>query len=305
VETVASPGHTADEVVSLTAAAEKRSSHPIGAAIVEEASRRSLVVADRVEDFRSIAGHGIEATIDGKRVLVGTEKLMGDERVDLGPLRAEIERLVSAGNTISILAVDGRVAGAIGVADTIKPTARQAVAGLQHLGIEVAMITGDHERVAKIVADQLGITRVFAQVLPGDKAGHIKRLQAEGKFVAMVGDGVNDAPALAQADIGIAIGAGTDVAIETANIVLMKSDPADILRAITLSKATVRKMRQNLWWASIYNLIAIPVAAGVFYNSLGLSLRPEVSALLMSVSSIFVATNAVLLKRVESELRAT
>ena len=305
LDIVAVSGHTDEEIMSLTAAAERRSSHPIGAAIVQEAERRSLTVTDSVENFRSVAGHGIEATIDGRRVLVGTEKLMADEKVDLSPLKAEIVRLLSAGNTISILAVDGRVAGAIGVADTIKPTAKGAIGGMQRLGLEVAMITGDHERVAKVVADQLGITRVFAQVLPGDKAGYIKKLQDEGEFVAMVGDGINDAPALAQADIGIAIGAGSDVAIETANIVLMKSDPADILRAITLSKATVRKMRQNLWWASIYNLIAIPVAAGAFYETLGLSLRPEISALLMSVSSIVVATNAVLLKRVESQLGAS
>ena len=173
---------------------------------------------------------------------------------------------------------------------------------MRALGLEVAMITGDNRKTAEVIAGQLGIERIFAEVLPEDKARYVKELQAEGKFVAMVGDGINDAPALAQADIGIAIGAGTDVAIETANVVLMKSDPYDILRAIILSKATVVKMKQNIFWAAIYNILAIPVAAGVFYPAFGISLRPEISALLMSASSIIVATNAVLLKRVESKL---
>jgi Cu2+-exporting ATPase len=170
------------------------------------------------------------------------------------------------------------------------------------MGLEVAMITGDNQKTADAVAKQLGIERVFAEVLPEDKASYVKKLQSEGKFTAMVGDGVNDAPALAQADIGIAIGAGTDVAIETAKIVLMKSDPADVLRAIRLSKATVRKMKQNLAWASVYNLAAIPIAAGVLYPAYGISLRPEIAALLMSLSSIFVAVNAVLLKTTEKDL---
>jgi len=304
-EVVSAPGFSADRVVSLTAAVERKSSHPIGVAIVQEATKRGLAADDPVESFESVAGHGITGKIGDEQVLVGTGKFMRDRGVDLEPLRQDIDRLLAAGNTISILATNGQAAGAIGVADSVKPTARRAIAGMQRLGLEVAMITGDHERVAKNVADQLGITRVFAQVLPGDKAGYVKKLQDEGKFVAMVGDGINDAPALAQSDIGIAIGAGTDVAIETAKIVLMKSDPADILDAITLSKATVRKMRQNLWWASIYNLLAIPVAAGLFYKSIGLSLRPEISALLMSVSSIIVATNAVMLKRVERRLGAS
>ena len=174
---------------------------------------------------------------------------------------------------------------------------------MKELGLEVAMITGDNKKTAEAIGKQLTIDRIFSEVLPEDKASYIKKLQKEGKFTAMVGDGVNDAPALSQADIGIAIGAGTDVAIETAKVVLMKSDPADILRAIKLSKATVRKMKQNLFWASIYNLLAIPVAAGILYPGFGISLRPEISALLMSISSIIVATNAVLLKRVEPKLK--
>jgi Cu2+-exporting ATPase len=186
--------------------------------------------------------------------------------------------------------------------DPVKETAQRAVEKMKELGLEVAMITGDNKVTAEAIGKQLGIDRIFAEVLPEEKASYVKKLQKEGKFVAMVGDGVNDAPALAQADIGIAIGAGTDVAIETAKVVLMKSDPADILRAIRLSKATVRKMKQNLFWASIYNLLAIPVAAGVLYPSFGISLRPEISALLMSISSIIVATNAVLLNRAEKDL---
>jgi Cu2+-exporting ATPase len=191
----------------------------------------------------------------------------------------------------------------LSVSDEIKKTAKTAIEGLKRLGIESAMITGDHKIIAESVAKEVGIDRVFAEVLPSDKSNYIKKLQDEGKFVAMVGDGINDAPALAQADIGIAIGAGTDVAIETADIVLMKSDPFDILKAIKLSKATIRKMKENLFWAAIYNILAIPVAAGVFYNSFGLSLRPEISALLMSISSIIVTTNAVLLKRIEPKLK--
>jgi Cu2+-exporting ATPase len=201
-----------------------------------------------------------------------------------------------------ILAVEGKVAGVTAVQDPLKDTAIQSVKKMQELGLEVAMITGDNKKTADTIGKVLGIKRIFAEVLPEDKEKYVRKLQQEGKFVAMVGDGVNDAPALAAANIGIAIGAGTDVAIETANIVLMKSDPADVLRAIKLSKATVRKMKENLVWASVYNLLAIPIAAGVLYPGFGITLRPEISALLMSASSIIVAVNAVLLKRSEKDL---
>jgi Cu2+-exporting ATPase len=190
----------------------------------------------------------------------------------------------------------------VAVADAIKLSARETLERLKEMGIEAVMITGDNKRTAEAVARELGIERVFAEVLPADKARYVQQLQREGKHVAMVGDGVNDAPALAQADIGIAIGAGTDVAIETAKVVLMKSDPLDVTRAVVLSKATVRKMKQNLVWASVYNVLAIPVAAGILYPTYGIMLRPEWSALLMSLSSIIVAVNAVLLKGVESDL---
>ncbi len=295
-------GFGIDEVLALEAAVEANSTHPLSRAVLEEAKKRGIQITAKVSKFSNIAGHGVEATVGRRHVLVGTPKLMKDRRVDIAPMGSEIERLVSEGKTIMLLAVDGRLAGVTAAADQIKPTARAAVARMQELGLEVVMISGDNAKTANVVADKLGIKRVFAQVLPGDKAKYVKKLQGEGKFVAMVGDGVNDAPALAQADIGIAIGAGTDVAIETAKIVLMKSDPADILRAIKLSKATVRKMKENLVWASGYNLLAIPVAAGILYPGYGIALPPEIAALLMSISSIIVATNAVLLKRAEKEL---
>ncbi len=303
-EIVAAPGYDQNQVLEITAIVETNSNHPISAALIKEAEDKKVEFRNRkTEKFEAIGGHGVKAEIDGKIVLAGTERLMIDNKVDFGKMKVEIDRLLSNGNTISIVAVDGKIIGAVGIADKIKPTAKTAVARLQEMGIEVAMITGDHEEVAKKVANDLGINRYFAQVLPEDKARYVKKLQDEGKFVAMVGDGINDAPALAQADIGIAIGAGTDVAIETGNIVLMKSDPYDIVAAIRLSRATVTKMKQNLFWAAIYNVLAIPVAAGVFYTSFGISLRPEISALLMSASSIIVATNAVLLKRIEPHLK--
>ena len=286
-----------NEAMSLLAAAERGSSHPLAAAVLEEAKRRNLNADDKVEGFENVSGHGLRAVIGGKRVLVGNARFLKDEGIDLTPVTEGVDRLMSAGRTLILLALDGKAALVIGVTDPIKPSAKRAVAELRKLGIETAMISGDNKAVAEAVGKAIGIDRVFAEVLPQDKAEHIKTLQREKKFVAMVGDGVNDAPALAQADIGIAIGAGTDVAIEAAKIVMMKSDPLDVLNAIILSKATVRKMKQNLVWASVYNVLAIPIAAGVFYPVWGWSLRPEVSALLMSASSIIVAVNAVMLRR--------
>lgn len=292
------------EILRYEASVEAGSNHPLAKAIMEEATKRGATPLKAIEKFESIAGHGLKAIIDGKVVLAGNEKLLIDYKVDIGNARATLDRLASEGKTLSLIAVDGKLAGVVAAADTIKPSAIKAITALKELGIEIAMITGDHKKVAEAVGKELGIDRIFAEVLPEDKAKYVKKLQDEGKFTAMVGDGVNDAPALAQADVGIAIGAGTDVAIETAKVVLMKSDPLDILRAITLSKATVRKMKQNLFWASIYNVLAIPVAGGILYPSFGIMLRPEFAALLMSISSIIVAVNAVLLKRVEKDLIA-
>ena len=293
---------TQNDILRLIAAAEAKSSHPLSRAILEEAERRNIKIPQKVEKFKNIAGHGVEAAVEGKHLLVGTAKLMQDRGIDLTSIQKDIDRLVDNGKTIMVLAINGEVAGVAAAADPINPTAKQAVAKMQELGLEVAMITGDNQKTAQAIGKQIGIDRIFAEVLPEDKAKYVKKLQEESKFVAMVGDGVNDAPALAQADIGIAIGAGTDVAIETAKVVLMRSDPADVLRAIKLSKATVTKMKQNLFWASIYNLLAIPIAAGILYPKFGISLRPEISALLMSISSIIVATNAVLLNRAEKSL---
>lgn len=298
---VAFNNFTEDEVLSYMASLESKSNHLIAKAILQETEKKNIALLD-IENFESVAGYGLKAKIQNKIVLAGKQQFLQKETVDSTVAQKAVDEFSQQGKTLSLLAINGKVAGIVAVADTIKPTAQKAVEQLSALGIEVAMITGDNAKVAEAVGKQLGIPRIFAEVLPEDKSNYVKKLQDEGKFVAMVGDGVNDAPALAQSNIGIAIGAGTDVAIETASIVLMKSDPCDIVRAITLSKATVSKMKQNLFWAAIYNVLAIPVAAGVFYTSFGVSLRPEVAALLMSASSIIVAANAVSLKRMESRL---
>ncbi|MBI4087429.1 MAG: copper-translocating P-type ATPase [Candidatus Liptonbacteria bacterium] len=292
-------------IVGLAAGLGKSSSHPLDTAIQKEAGALKAEKPE-IKEFKVEPGFGLQGKIDseGYLVLLGNQRLMESHQAPLSyEVRQKIEQLQSEGKTAMLLAIDKEVIGAIAVADTPRENSKRMVAELIKNGIEITMITGDNQSTAEAIAKQMGIERVFADVLPADKAIWVKKLQNEGKFVAMVGDGINDAPALAQADIGIAIGAGTDVAIETGNIVLMKSDPYDIVAAIRLSKATVLKMKQNLFWAAIYNVLAIPVAAGVFYKSFGLSLRPEIAALLMSVSSIVVATNAVLLKRVEPKLK--
>lgn len=291
-----------EELLKLTASVESKSGHPLSKALLDEAEKRKIVLINEVDKFNAISGHGVEALVDGKMIVAGTVNLMRDKNIDISSLQIQINNYLNAGKTLIIIAIDGQAAGAIAVADTPRATSQKAIAKLKELGIEVAMLTGDNKMTAEAIGRQMGIDRIFAEVLPGEKADYVKKLQAEGKFTAMVGDGINDAPALAQADIGIAIGAGTDVAVETANVVLMKSDPSDVLRAIRLSKATVAKMKQNLFWASIYNVLAVPVAAGVLYPSYGIFLRPEIAALLMSLSSIIVATNAVLLKRAEKHL---
>ena len=295
---------TVEDILKYETSIESKSSHPIAKAIIAEAAKRGISPIEPSQ-FESFPGQGLRAIVNGKIILTGNAKIMIANKIPLEPAREAIDRLSNEGKTFSLISIDGRVAGITGIADTVRINAKKTVSALQSLGIEVAMITGDHKKIAESIGKELGINRVFAEVLPQDKANYIKKLQDEGKFVAMVGDGVNDAPALALADIGIAIGAGTDVAIETGNIVLMKSEPYDIVNAIKLSKATVRKMKQNLFWAAIYNVLAIPVAAGVFYPAFGIYLRPEISALLMSASSIIVATNAVLLKRIEPTLVKT
>jgi len=285
-------------LLALVAAVERESEHPLAKAIVTEAERRSAPTL-RAEDFESIPGHGALATVDGQRVVVGNRRLMERDGIDLGELAARRTELAEGGRTAVIVAVDGRAAGLVGMADAARPTAAAAVAELRRLGAEVVMLTGDNEATARRIGSLLGVTTVIAEVLPGDKASKIAELQAQGRKVAMVGDGVNDAPALAQADIGVAIGAGTDVAIETADIVLMRSDPLDVPVALQIGRGTVRKMRQNLGWAIGYNAIALPIAAGVFEPAFGLVLRPEIAALSMSGSSLIVAVNAIMLKRLQ------
>ena len=293
-----------DRLLALVAAVERESEHPLAEAVVIEAERRGVPVLG-AEDFDSVPGHGALATVDGHRVVVGNRRLMERDGVDLAQLAARRQQLAEGGRTAVVVAVDGRAAGLIGMADAPRETAAAAVAELQRLGAEVVMLTGDNEATARRIGSLLGVTTVIAEVLPGDKSAQVAELQAQGRKVAMVGDGVNDAPALAQADVGIAIGAGTDVAIETADLVLMRSDPLDVPVALQIGRGTVRKMRQNLGWAIGYNAIALPIAAGVFEPAFGLVLRPEIAALSMSGSSLLVAVNAVMLKRLRLPTAST
>lgn len=285
-----------DDLLALVAAVERESEHPLAAAIVRHAADRGVPTLNATA-FRNVPGHGATAEITGRRVLVGNRKLMTVEGVDTAAVTQQRDQLAATGRTAVLVAVDGRVAGVIALADAARETAAAAVGALHESGIEVVMLTGDNEATARRIAGQLGIDTVIAEVLPGDKSAKVAELQKAGKRVAMVGDGVNDAPALAQADLGIAIGAGTDVAIETADLVLMRSDPLDVPVALRIGRGTLRKMRQNLGWAIGYNAIALPIAAGVFEPSIGLVLRPEIAALSMSGSSFLVAVNALLLKR--------
>ena len=291
---------TEDELLRLIASAEQSSEHPLAQAIVDKAKAQNQKLEDAT-GFDAIPGHGMKAKVAGKTLLVGNRKLMRDNNIAMDDYKERGDVLEGAGRTVVYAAADGKFAGMIAIADAVRPNARQAVEKLTAMGVQVAMLTGDNRATAERIAGELGITTVFAEVLPGQKADKVKELQSQGKLVAMVGDGINDAPALAQADVGIAIGAGTDVAMETADIVLMKSDPFDVIGAITLSRATLRKMHQNLWWAAGYNTIAFPIAAGLFYPAFGLILRPEIAALSMSGSSLLVAVNALMLKNTKLE----
>ncbi len=283
------------EFLRLVAAVERESEHPLAEAIVRRADQDAVAEVPAA-GFENVPGHGAVATVEGRRVAVGNLRLMERDGVELGSLGARRQELAAGGRTVVVAAVDGRAAGLVAIADAPRPTARAAVDALHELGVEVVMLTGDNRATAERIADQLGIDTVIAEVLPGDKAAKVAELQAAGRRVAMVGDGVNDAPALASADLGIAIGAGTDVAIETADVVLMRSDPLDVPVALRIGRGTLRKMRQNLGWAVGYNAIALPIAAGVFEPAFGLVLRPEIAALSMSGSSFIVAVNALALK---------
>ena len=287
---------TQEKLLQLAASAEKNSEHPLGQAIVRGAQEKSLTLLE-AENFNSITGQGIEAQIAGLSVFVGNRKMMEEKNISVKELEKDADKLAEEGKTPVFVAMDGQPAGIVAVADVVKKSSRAAIESLHKMGIEVAMITGDNKKTAEAIARQVGIDRVLAEVLPQDKAFEVKKLQQEGRKVAMVGDGINDAPALAQSDIGIAIGSGTDVAMESADIVLMHSDLTDVPTAILLSKKTIRNIKQNLFWAFGYNTIGIPVAAGVLYLFGGPLLNPMLAAAAMSLSSVSVLTNALRLKR--------
>ncbi len=295
VEIVPAGARSIDDVLLIAAAIEQGSEHPLAKATLERAAGLRLA---EVKDFTNIEGQGAKATVAGHSVLIGNRALIEANGVDMTSVATESERLQGAGRTVVHVAQDGQVVGLIAIADAARPTSAATVAKLRERGVKVAMITGDNAGTAKRIASELGIDIVLADVLPAQKAAKIKELQSQGLKVGMVGDGINDAPALIQADVGFAIGAGTDVAMESADVVLMKSDPYDVVGAIVLSRATLRKMHQNLWWATGYNVVAFPLAAGLFYPFL---LNPEIAALSMSGSSALVAINALLLKRTRLE----
>ena len=289
-------GMTEKEVLFYASAAEKGSEHPLGESIIKKAKDAGIEIASP-EQFRAVPGHGIKATVDGKQVMLGNEKLMKDEDVEIGDLKQKAGALSEQGKTPMFVIVDNKIAGIIAVADTLKDDSVYAVMALRNLGIEVVMITGDNKRTGEAIGRLAGIDRVLAEVLPEEKASEVKKLQAEGKVVAMVGDGINDAPALAQADIGIAIGTGTDVAMETSDITLIGGSLRGVVTAIALSRATIRNIKQNLFWAFAYNVILIPVAAGVLFPFFGILLNPMFAAAAMGFSSVTVVTNALRLRR--------
>ncbi len=286
---------TKDEFLRLVASAEKNSEHPLGQAIVHRAQQLGLALSTPSE-FAAVAGHGVRARVDGHEVLVGNSKLLSDAQIALDGVETQAALLADAGKTAMFAAIDGKPAGLIAVADTLKPNSRTAVDALKNLGLKVYMLTGDNPRTAAAIAKQVGIDHYFAEVLPNQKADKVKELQQRREIVAMVGDGINDAPALAQADIGIAIGTGTDVAMEAADITLISGDLRGVVTAIALSKQTIRTIKGNLFWAFIYNILGIPIAAGVLYPFFGLLLNPIIAAGAMAFSSVFVVTNSLRLR---------
>jgi Cu+-exporting ATPase len=285
-----------EETLALSASAERGSEHPIARAIVEAAEARGLEIP-QPDDFKAVPGRGIDAAVGGRRVLAGNIKLMQENGIDTSAADEDAKALSGAGRTLMYIAVDGKLQALMAAADTVKPTSREAVAKLKSLGVSVYMITGDNKSTAAAIAKEVEIDNVLSEVLPEDKASEVKKLQQSGHKVAMVGDGINDAPALVQADVGIAIGTGTDVAVESADVVLMRGDLNEVFSAIALSRATIRNIRQNLFWAFIYNLAGIPLAAGVLYALGGPLLNPIFAGAAMALSSVSVVTNALRLKR--------
>lgn len=293
---VTASGFGDDDILRFAASAERGSEHPLGEAIVARAKERELILGEP-QDFESFTGRGIGATIDGRRVMLGNARLMEERNIVLNDLGEAAEKLSAEGKTPMYISVDTEAVGVVAVADVLKENSKAAVGRLKGMGLEVIMITGDNERTAKAIASQAGVDRVFAEVLPADKAREIKRLQDEGRVVAMVGDGINDAPALAQANIGIAIGTGTDVAIEASDITLISGDLQGLVTSIALSRKTLKTIYQNLFWAFFYNIILIPVAAGVLYPFFGISLNPMYAAAAMALSSVSVVSNSLRLRR--------
>ena len=292
---VLADGGNAKELLKLAASLEQASEHPLAEAIVEKAEKEQISLA-KAADFKAVEGQGVLGTVEGKTVLAGNLRMMQAQNIATEGLEVKAEELADWGRTVLYIAAEKKILGLLAVADTVKKTSAQAIREMQKMGLSVVMLTGDHEKTAKAIQRELGIERVVAEVLPQDKEKEVRRLQAEGHKVAMVGDGINDAPALARADVGIAIGAGTDVAIESADIVLMKSDLLDAVSAIQLSRAVIKNIKENLFWAFCYNAIGIPLAAGVFYQWLGWQLSPMFGSAAMSFSSVFVVTNALRLK---------
>lgn len=288
-------GVTEDHLLQIAASLEKLSEHPLARAIVAEAEKRNMQFLP-VEQFEQIPGQGIKGSIEGITCLAGNQKLLNAEGVHDQALEQLQDQMADQGKTPLFFAAAGKLIGMVAVADVVKPSSKQAIADLQAMGIEVVMLTGDHKKTAEAIRRQVGVDRVVAEVLPQDKEQEVRKLQESGKKVAMVGDGINDAPALARADVGIAIGAGTDVAMESADIVLMRSDLLDVAGAIELSKATIRNIKENLFWAFFYNIIGIPIAAGCWYTAFHLKMNPMVAALAMSFSSVFVVSNALRLR---------
>jgi Cu2+-exporting ATPase len=293
-----------DRLLALAGALERESEHPLAQAVVRHVDATD-VPRLRATGFRNVTGIGALADVEGHTVAIGNRRLMESEGITIGALGDRRDEIASGGRTAVFVGVDGEVVAVFGIADAARETSVAAVAALHEAGIRVAMLTGDNRATAERIAEELGIDDVIAEVLPEDKAHQVQRLQEQGRVVAMVGDGVNDSPSLVQADVGIAVGAGTDVAIEAADVVLMRSDPLDVPVSLTIGRGTLRKMRQNLGWAVGYNAIALPIAAGVFEPAFGLVLRPEVAALSMSGSSFLVAVNALLLKRLRLPAQAT
>ena len=293
---VSAKGFADAEILKYAASTEKGSEHPLGEAIIKKAADQKIELRDS-KDFNAVPGYGIEAKINGKKVLLGNLKLMRDHNIEIANLETKAEELANDGKTPMYIAIDDKVAGIIAVADTLKDNSKKAVDDLHKLGLEVIMLTGDNKRTAQAIANQVGIDRVLSEVLPQDKVHEIKKLQKEGKVVAMVGDGINDAPALAQADVGIAIGTGTDVAMEASDITLIKGDLHGVVASIELSKKTIKTIKQNLFWAFFYNTLGIPIAAGILYPFFGILLNPIIASAAMAFSSVSVVSNSLRLRR--------